>query len=239
MPGSGGEPQPITNLDGTELGHKWPSFTPDGLPIVFTALGGGPRNTHIDVIERKTGHRRRFENGATLGRVLASGHLVYLDRFYSRLVAAAIDVDLELIGRAIPLIEGVSTSASQSFEVSRTGTLAYVAAGLGEARAVSCRSVSTARWPNWSTAARAGISLDRPRMAGTWSCVRSPMSVEWLCDLERRNLTPLTTSGDNHQPIWTQSGREVVYGREDTANGDRGLFRQVADGSRAGGAVGR
>jgi serine/threonine-protein kinase len=53
----------------------------------------------------------------------------------------------------------------------------------------------------------------------------------WLFDLERRTLTPLTTSGDNHQPIWSRSGREVVFGREDSSQGARGISRQVADGS--------
>ena len=234
VPGSGGEPQPITHLDGSELGHNWPSFTPDGRHIVFTALGGGPRNTHIDIIERKTGHRRRLQEDATLGRVLPSGFVVYLDMFYSRLVAAAIDDDLELIGPAIPLIEGVSTSASQSYAVSHTGTLVYIAAGLGDGE---------------SSLVQVGLDgsvaqlVDR---SGSWYQPRSSPDGRhlvvrevadecrlWLFDLERRNLTPLTNSGDNHQPIWMRSGLEVVYGRENTANGERGLFRQVADGSQS------
>ncbi len=233
VPASGGELQSVTRLDGAELGHKWPSFSPDGRHIVFTVLGSGPRNTHVDVIERNSGRRRRLQDGGAAGRLLKSGFFVYLDRFYSRLVAAAIDTNsLDVTGPATPLIEGLSTSPSQSYAVSRNGTLAYVAAGpsTGESRVVRVGldgSVATliGRSGNWY----------QPRTSpdGRHLVVRE-IGDEcrlWLFDLERRTLTPLTTNGDNHQPIWSRSGREVVFGREDASKGIRGLFRQVADGS--------
>ena len=233
VPGSGGEPQPVTQLDGSELGHQWPTFTPDGRHIVFTVFGSGPRNTHVDVIERRSGRRRRLHDNAAFGRVLASGFLVYLDKFYSRLGAAAIDTDtLELAGPATPLIEGLSGSPSSSYAVSRTGTLAYVTAGrgAGENRLVRVGldgSVATLipRTGNWF----------QPRVSpdGRNVVVRE-IGDEcrlWLFDLERHALTPLTTGGDNHQPIWSRDGRQVAYGREEAGKGVRGLFLQVADGS--------
>jgi len=169
-----------------------------------------------------------------LGWLLQSGFFVYLDRFYSRLVAAAIDLDgLKLTGPAVPLIEGVSTGATQSYAVSPSGTLAYVTAGVGLgdnrlARVGLDGSVATLvdRRGSWY----------QPRTSpdGRHLVVRE-IGDEcrlWLFDLERRTLTPLTSSGDNHQPIWTRSGRDVVFGGEDASRGVRGVFRQVADGSR-------
>ena len=233
VPASGGEPQPVTRLDGTALGHQWPRFTPDGRHIVFTVSGSGPRNTHVDAIERRSGTRRRLHDNAAFGQVLESGFLVYLDRFYSRLVAAAIDTStLDLAGPPTPLIEGLSGSPASSYAVSRTGTLAYVAAGRGSGENRLVRvgldgSVATLipRTGDWI----------QPRVSpdGRKVVVRE-IGDEcrlWLFDLERQALTPLTTSGDNHQPIWSRDGREVAYGREDAGKGVRGLFRQVADGS--------
>ncbi len=233
VPGSGGTPRPVTSLDGKELGHRSPRFTPDGRHIVFTALGSGPRNTHVDVVLRESGRRWRLQADAVLGRVLPSGHLVYLDGFYSRLVAAAIDpATLRLEGPAVPLIEGISTAASESYAVSTGGTLVYVAAGAGEGQKRLVRvgldgSVA-------SLVDRAG-SWYQPRTAPDGkSLVVREVGEEcrlWLYDFARRTLTPLTSSGDNHQPVWMRNGREVVYGREDAASGGRALFRQAADGS--------
>ena len=83
----GGEPQPLTTLDGTELGHRWPRFTPDGGHVVFTAVGRGPRNQHIDRVDLAGDGRIRLHSGLADGRLLASGRLVALDSYYSRLVA--------------------------------------------------------------------------------------------------------------------------------------------------------
>jgi len=198
---------PSRKLDGSELGHQWPTFTPDGRNVVFTVFGSGPRNTHVDVIERRSGARRRLHDNAAFGQVLESGFLVYLDKFYSRLGAVAIDTDtLDLAGPATPLIEGLSGSPASSYAVSRTGTLAYVAAGRGSGENRLVRvgldgSVATLipRTGDWI----------QPRVSpdGRKVVVRE-IGDEcrlWLFDLERQALTPLTTSGDNHQPIWSRT----------------------------------
>jgi serine/threonine-protein kinase len=233
VPAAGGEPRALTHLDGTELGHRWPTFTPDGRHVAFTALGVGPRNTHIDLVERASGRRRRLHEGGAGGRVLRSGYLVYLDSFYSRLAAVAIDLrTLETTAAGTPLIEGVSTSPSQSYAVSRDGTLAYVAAGPGNQEN---RVVRVGLDGSVATLVERGGNWYQPRMSpdGRRLVVRE-VGDEcrlWLFDLGRRTLTPLTTSGDNHQPIWSRGGREVVFGREDSSQGARGISRQVADGS--------
>ena len=233
VPAAGGEPRSLTHLDGTELGHRWPSFTPDGRHVVFTTLGSGPRNTHIDVVQRASGQRRRLRDGGAGGRALGSGHLAFLDSFYSRLVAVAIDLgSLETTATATPLIEGVSTAPSQSYAISRDGTLAYVAAGPGNREN---RVVRVGLDGSVATLVERGGSWYQPRVSpdGRRLVVRE-IGDEcrlWLFDLARQTLTPLTSSGDNHQPIWSRSGREVVFGREDSAKGIRGISRQVADGS--------
>ena len=232
--GTGGEARKLTSLDGQELGHRLPSFTPDGRHVVFTALRSGPRNTHAEVVELASGARRRLQEGAALGRVLSSGHLVFLDTFYSRLTAAPLDLrTLEVTGQPVPLIEGVSTAPAQSFAIAPGGTLVYAAAGAaqGESRLVRVGfdgsvAALVERAGNWY---QPRVSPDGRRL------VVREIGDEcrlWLYDFQRRTLAPLTSSGDNHQPIWTRSGRDVIYGREDAASGSRALFRHAVDGSR-------
>ena len=234
VPGSGGEPETLTTLDGTELGHRWPHFTPDGRHVVFTAQRRGPRNQHVEVVERGSGKRRRLQSEVANGQIVAEGYLVALDSFFSRLVAAPLDTEsLELTGPAVPVIEGVGTAAAQNYDLARDGTLVYFAAGAGSGESRLVRldldgAVTT-------LVDRAG-SWYQPRASpdGRHLVVRE-VGDEcrlWLLDLERRTLMPLTGSGDNHQPVWTRSGREVAYGREDVGRGVRGLYRQAVGGSR-------
>jgi len=180
--GRGGEPKPLTALDGTELGHRWPRFTPDGSHVVFTAMGRGPRNEHIDSVELATGRRRRLQSGGANGQVLGSGVLVSQDSFYSRLVAAPIDpATLELAGPAVPLLEGVSSAAALNYAVSGSGTLVYFAAGGGEGRSVWSASGSTARSRRSSIAGGTGISPGPRRTAVTSRCGRSATSAGSGC----------------------------------------------------------
>jgi Tol biopolymer transport system component len=234
VPGTGGEPKPLTALNGTELGHRLPHFSPDGRSVIFTAQGRGPRNQHVDAVERASGTRRRLQNEVTNGQVVASGYLVATDSFSSRLVAAPIDTaSLEPAGPAVPLIEGVGTAAAQNYALGRDGTLAYFAAGAGEGESRLVRvdldgAVST-------LADRAG-SWYQPRTSpdGRHLVVREVADEcrLWLLDLDRRTLMPLTGSGDSHQPVWARSGREVAYGHEDLGRGLRGLFRKSIGGGR-------
>ena len=233
VPAAGGELHPITDLGGRDLEHGWPSFTPDGQAILFTVSGGGPRNRHIDIFDRQTGERHRLKEGAADGHVLASGHFVFLDDFFSRVVAAPIDVkSLELTGPAVPLIESVGRGASQPYAVSREGSLVYLASQPGES---DVRVVRVAFDGSVTSLIDRSGAWYQPRISpdGRHLVVREVADEcrLWLYDIQRRSLTPLTSSGDNHQPVWTRDGREIVFGREDADRGVQGLFRQIADGS--------
>ncbi len=233
VPAAGGELLPITYLGGTDLEHGWPSFTPDGRAILFTASGGGPRNRHIDVFDRRSGTRRRLKEQAADGHVLASGHFVYLDSFFTRLVAAPIELgSLTMSGPAIPLIEGLGRGASQPSAVSKEGTLVYFASSRGDQ---DMRLVRVAFDGSVTSLVDRSGAWYQPRVSPDGRhLVMREVADEcrlWLFDIQRRSLTPLTASGDNHQPIWTGDGREIVFGREDAEEGVQGLFRQIADGS--------
>jgi len=233
VPGAGGELQPLTTLDGTELGHRWPHFTPDGSHVVFTAMGRGPRNTHIDRVGSAGGGRIRLHAGLADGRITPSGALIALDSYYTRLVAVPLDrTGTRPLGPPVPLVEGINTTPTQSYALSPTGSLVYVASGGGEGenrlvRAGFDGSLITLveRRGNWY----------QPRISpdGRFLAVRE-IGEEcriWLFDLQRQTLTPLTTSGDNHQPVWTADSRAVAFGREELAAGVRGLFLKPIDAS--------
>jgi hypothetical protein len=166
-------------------------------------------------------------------QVVESGFLVCLDSFYSRLVIAPLHLaGLEPSGPVVPLIEGISTVPAQSYAVARNGTLVYFAAGGGEGER---RLVRVGFDGAVTTVLDRRGSWYQPRASpdGRHLVVRE-VGEEcrlWLFDLKRQTFTPLTSSGDNHQPVWTRSGREIAYGREDLSSGVRSLFRQAIDGS--------
>lgn len=235
VPAAGGELQPLTTLDGTELGHRWPHFTPDGSHVVFTAMGRGPRNTHIDRVGSAGGERIRLHAGLADGRITPSGALIALDSYYTRLVAVPLDgTGARPLGPPVPLIEGINTTPTQSYALSPTGSLVYVASGGGEGEN---RLVRVGFDGSLTTLVERRGNWYQPRISpdGRFLAVRE-IGEEcriWLFDLQRQTLTPLTTSGDNHQPVWTADSRAVAFGREDLAAGVRGLFLQPIDASTA------
>lgn len=233
VPAVGGEPRPLTTLDGTELGHRWPRFTPDGDHVVFTVMGRGPRNQNIDRVRLAGGGRVRLHHGLADGRVLPSGLLVALDSYDTRLVAVPMNREgTASLGPPVPLIEGLNTASAQNYALSPGGSLAYVAGGGGEggrrlARVGFDGTVTTLveRRGNWFQ--------PRSSPGGRFVAVRE-VGEEcriWLFDVQRQTFSPLTQGGDNHQPVWTTDSRAVAFGREDVNLGVRGVFTQAVDGS--------
>ncbi|MEP0774573.1 MAG: serine/threonine-protein kinase [Acidobacteriota bacterium] len=233
VPAVGGEPQPLTTLDGTELGHRWPRFTPDGDHVVFTAVGRGPRNQHIDRVDLAGGRRIRLHSGLADGRLLVSGSLVALDSYYTRLVAVPMNrAGTAPLGPPVPLVEGISNEPVQSYALSANGSLVYVASGGGEGER---RLVRAGFDGTVTTLVERRGTWFQPRSSpgGRFVAVRE-IGEEcriWVLDLQRQTLTPLTQGGDNHQPVWTADGRAVAFGREDVRLGVRGIFSQLVDGS--------
>ncbi len=95
---SGGEPEPLTQLDQGELWHNDPQVLPDGKSVLFSSLAGEPGaySSAIEVLDLETRQRRVVQQGGQ-GRYVPTGHLVYHNQ--GTLFAVAFDLgELEVKG---------------------------------------------------------------------------------------------------------------------------------------------
>ena len=245
VPAGGGEPRVLTKADTAhgETGHWFPSVLPGGRAVLFTiaASGSGAENAQIAVLDRQTGrHKTLVRGGSQAEYVEAStgpghpGYLIYA--VAGTLRAIRFDLSrLDVIGDAVPVMEGVqtNTTGAAEFVVSRGGTLVY-APGSG--------SGGTARSLVW--VARDGreepikappraytflqLSPDRTRAALD---VRDQERDIWVWDFAHERLSRLTLDpAVDFFPVWTPDGRRIAF--QSSREGSAGnMFWQAADGT--------
>jgi serine/threonine-protein kinase len=234
---SGGTPQEVTRLDRSkgEVSHRWPQLLPGGEAVLFTVWTGpgwDEKSLHMQVL--KTGERRVLAQGASTGRYVASGHLVYNRDGVQTLMALPFDVERLQVtgGPAVALAEQVWEGGAEGaqYAVSTAGTMAYVASHPGryERRMV---------WVDRTGKVEPLSAMPRPyydpRISpdGRQFAVSSEEASErvWTFDLARPILTALTGPGSSQAPVWTPDGTRVIY--RATRTGFRNVFWKAADGS--------
>ena len=228
--GNGGKPELVVPTDSEAL---WPEVLPDGNAVLFTATGP----ERIWVHSLKTGERRLLVERGSHARYVSSGHLVYTSA--GSLMAAPFDAErLELIGPAVPVIEGVMMGLPREpvishFAVSVSGSLAYLGGpvlnaqhglywvdrqGKEESLNVEPRGYT---WPR--------ISPDGTRVA--LEVDQSGNRDIWIYDLVRKRFQQLTFDpAEDERPAWTPDSQRVAF----SSTRDRGegnLFWQRVDGT--------
>ena len=223
---SGGRPEPVTKLDPArgDMCHPWPQLLPGGEAVLFTARNAdGTASSHVDAIVLKTGERRTLVRGATGGRVVAPGYLVYNEG--NSLKAAPFDVArLQMSGPAAPIVEGVR----DLYNFGGTESLAYVPGGntvdsalFAVDRGGVAHPLPTPQRPYQVLEA----SPDGSRLAVV---IGSDASDIWVYHLLRGTLTRVTHEG-GLWPVWTPDGKQIAY--VSRRNGARKLFLKSADGT--------
>jgi serine/threonine-protein kinase len=240
--GKGGDAR---RLIATKDGER--AFYPRRLPgddwILFTLTrptgdAGGTAQANVVAASPASGERRVLKTGASDGRYVSSGHLLYLQE--AVLYAVPFDVRrLEETGVAVPVVQGVmranalAGSGAGFYDVSTRGTLVYVPG------AVTGAALSTLAWVD-SSGRQQAIELRpglyrHPRLSpdGQWLAVerqdRGGADI-WLYETsgttaERR----LTEGGNNRYPVWSRDGSYVLF--QSSREGGSAIFRQRADGS--------
>jgi serine/threonine-protein kinase len=172
-------------------------------------------------------------NDASGARYVRTGHLIYLRG--TTLFAAPFDPRrLELTGPAIPVVEGVSDSASAvgEYSFSDSGLLVYMkGAGVNEKTILAWADRKGAMEPftaaeYWGTGR---LSPDGRLVANQIYTSKAPEGDIWIYDVARRSKTRLTFGGTNQYPIWTPDGGRVTFSA--TAAGKHGIYSAPADGS--------
>ena len=240
----GGEPELIAVAGKSETLYG-PQLLDGGRAVLFTVTteAGPERWDKAQIAVQRIGEtdRKILVRGGSEARFIpATGHLVYV--LGSTLLAIPFAIDrLEVRGGPISLVEqiarapgGAVQSGVAQFAVSSTGTLSYIpgstaATSAPKTLALANRSGAVSRLelppqayvhPRLSPDGRQlAVAIDDGKEASVW-----------VYDLKSGGvLRRLTFSGHNLFPIWSPDGRWITF--QSDRDGDRAIFRQLADGS--------
>ena len=217
---TGGNPVPITSLQGEERSHRYPQILPGDKAVVFTVQNANATvdDSDIDIVTVADHRRKTLQHGGTFGRYLGTatgkGYLTYVNR--GTLFAVAFDpVKLETSGAPVPVLQQVSYSAqfgSAKLSFTRDGTLVYRSSDVDATRLAiqwltpDGKAQPLMDKPGLFQGPR--LSPDGQRLAVNGADLTNRGI--WMYDLQRDTLTRLTNESD-HKPLFTPDGKYVVY----------------------------
>jgi WD40 repeat protein len=220
----GGVPEPLTTLDGNQMGHYWPTFL-DDQTVLFTAVSGLAYDTaRIEAVRLDTKTRHTIVERAY------SGHLLGDALFFARggvVMRAAFDRGrLDVTGEAVPVVRDVRIDfmGPPELAVAGSGLLAYVP---GRPFSPDQRLVIVDRGgaitevpglPQSSFVDAPVFSPDGRRIAYSIGIDDSDI---WVHDLDRRVFSRITNGGVNRNPAWSPDGRTIAYATNDVAGRSR------------------
>ncbi len=233
----GGAPEMIVKAQSNEAVYA-PQVLPDGRGILFTAASGAFLDAPRLVVQTSSAERKTLVEGASDGRFLASGHIVYA--IGGRLFAVSFDLPrLEVTSEPVQIIEGVARTALTAtggmtgiaqWSVSATGTLVYIpgpAFGFVSNLAVLDRTGQTERLKLEPAAYESPrFSPDGKRIVFG---INDGKNVDlWSYDLDGTTaLRKLTFGGRNRFPIWSPDGQRVAF--QSDREGDLAIYMERAD----------
>ncbi len=234
VPAAGGSPRQVTTLDRGkgEVSHRWPQVLPGGRALLFTTWTGpgwDERHLHLHVLG--TGEHRALLQGASTGRYVASGQLLYSRA--GALLTTPFDLTRLAVAAVPPTpveLQVREESQGAEFAVSDNGMLAYVS---GNPQGYVSRLVIVDRKGTIEPLAAPlqpyndpMISPDGQRAVVT---VRAGTLGLWIYDFSRATLTAMTTNGSAQDPVWTPDGKRIAF--RQTLSGYRNLYWKPVDGS--------
>jgi len=233
VPAAGGAPMPLTELDpdNREISHLFPQALPGGRAVVFTIIPGDTTSADdslvaVQIIGQK-GHRI-LVRGATYGRYLASGHLVYERK--GSLLAVPFDLNsLEIKGIPVKVLDDLHSTdwtGVAHFAVSDTGTLLYASGTVD----IPDRSLAMLDLKGHADLLVADKRVSEPaffadgRIAMRIAAANDDI---WVYTPERQQLSRVTFDlGDELDPVWTPDGKRIIY-----CGGRTNILWRAADGS--------
>jgi len=215
-------------------GIGMPVALPESRGVLFQYCSSGCVTMSLHVLDLRTGRQKSLLNDVAEGWYLPSGRLLYVRRDGTALVARFDLKRLEVVGEAVPVLEGVLVNAGfAQLAWSPSGTLVYVR-GLGSTAEntimrVSRDGVATPVDSAWhGPFASLALSADGRRVAVSSGATTGAINI-WVRQLERGPFTRLTFGGQDRRPTWSPDGKLVAFVR-DTA-GNSIVVAHPADGS--------
>ena len=229
---SGGDATELLKIDGPR--RAWyPQVLPGGKAVLFT-LSESTRDTgELHLLEVDTGAHRTILPAAAAGRVLPTGHLVFVRG--GALWAVPFDLGrLEAVGTPVPVVEGVRVEGGGAvqYAVADDGSLAYIPGtaasnerglmfvgrdGTSETLTVPARDYFAL-----------ALSPDQTRVAV--QIADGANADVWVAEIARGTLTRVTSdAGFDGTPLWSADSKTVVYAS--SRDQQWMLHRKAADGT--------
>jgi DNA-binding winged helix-turn-helix (wHTH) protein/Tol biopolymer transport system component len=235
VPASGGDPSPVTELDGSakESAHRWPQFLPDGR-LLFSVYAEDPERagTYVSPVGSASRARVLAEPGAVFA---PPGHLLWVqDRV---LMAQRFDLQNTRV-------EGPITSIAGNVFPHATNTGARISASAGDLLSFGGREPDTKlQWFDRSGkglgVVRAPTSLYNPSLSADQRQLLAGSGTDvWLIELERDAATRIVAgntpllSPDGSRIAFTSGrldGVSDVYLRPTTGPGEDRLFLRTRE----------
>lgn len=233
IPAVGGEPTVLFTPD-SERRAWYPQRLPGRDAVLFTVSEPAPDTGELHLLLRDTGEHHTLLPNAAAGRVLGSGHLVFVRS--GALWAVPFDLDrLEVAGTPAPVVEGVRVEGGGAvqYAAAKDGTLVYVpGTGPRDARSLVWvdqrgeEEVLAVPPRDYDTVS---LAPDGRRAAVVASGDDGNQHVWVSDDLARGTMAPLTAGEHETAPLWSPDGESVVF---TSFEGGRPVVTwQAADGS--------
>jgi eukaryotic-like serine/threonine-protein kinase len=212
-----------------------PQLVNGGRDLIYSVrTPGTPYNDGQIVIQPVGGGARRvLVQGGSDGRLVSSGHLLWVRD--NTLFAQPASASGQLLGGPVPVVEGVESTTitgAGKFAVADNGTIAFLP-GDGDVASDLVWIDREGREQKSGAPSRAyqypRISPDGTRVAASASDGEQDI---WIWDFARQTMSRLTSGFDqDNYPVWTPDSRQVLYRITQGTQGD--IFRRMADGTGA------
>src|SRR5262245_15743429 len=233
---SGGVPTPVTNLDtSAELGHRHPSFLPDGKHFLYLAASGKTESSAIFVGALDSKKRKRLVSSSVKAAFVPPDFLLFMRE--TTLMAQRLDLrSFELLGEASPVAEDVGVNIGNSlagFTASDSGIVAWRAGTLVGERG---ELVWLDRSGKQIATAAATANYDNPALSKDLQRIAVSKRVEdnqgdiWILDAARGTSSRFTfAAGTDNDPIWAPDDSRIVFASD--RNGRLNLFQKSTAGA--------
>ena len=219
-----------------EVRYAWPNILPGRRVALFTILRDTIANAEIALIDLDTKQQKVLLRGGHAARYVATGHIIYAAG--GRLHGVSLDLASLAVGGKPFALESIQVaesfgSATANFDVSQTGTLAYVAPTRQRLRTLVWVDRKGREQP---VGAAVGyyfyprISPDGTRVALDVGGANRDI---WVWNLEREVMTRITDGPtEDMMPTWSVDGKRILF-----ASDPEGVFNVFARSGRRLGTI--
>jgi eukaryotic-like serine/threonine-protein kinase len=216
---NGGETVPVTEVQPSQLGHRFPQVLPDGRHFLYY-VAGPPETSGVYAARIDGSEARRIISADPAPIYASTGHLLFVRQ--GILYAQRFDpTTLALTGSPFAVADRVAVESRfrrPALTSSATGSILFREAGAGGRQQLVWFD-RTGR-PTGTLGEQSDSDLSHPSLSpdGRWVAMVRAVggnSDVWLLDTTRNTLIRFTSDPANQvAPIWSSDGSRIVFGTQ-------------------------